>query len=378
MKQKKVFITGILTAVLLAGCGSSTATASPVSTAAASDPATEDTSSEIENYTRYADYTPVKAEDAGITSGSAGNILVAYFSRSSNTSLDGVDAVSSASLQVQEDGTALGNAQQMAEWIADETGGDLYPIQTMYTYPVDYDQTVDVGEGQDEDGVHPLLINPVDLSSYDMIYLVYPIWHYTLPAPMVSFLENYDLSGKTVCCFTTSGGSGFADTIEKIQEAEPDADIVEGITVSQSSVADAEAEVRSAAAALQTSYAPAQEENMTEKQTIQIQINNQTYTAELEDNETAAAFLEKLPLTLQMHELNGNEKYAYGVSLPSDAEAVGTIQAGDLMLFGDDCLVLFYDSFSTGYSYTRIGHITDPEGLADAVGSGNADITFSN
>jgi flavodoxin len=135
----------------------------------------------------------------------------------------GVDAVSSASLQIQEDGTAIGNAQQMAEWIADETGGDLYPIQTMYTYPVDYDQTVDVGEGQDSDGVHPILINPIDLSSYDLIYLVYPIWHYTLPAPIVSFLEDYDLSGKTVCCFTTSGGSGFADTIEKIQEAEPDA-----------------------------------------------------------------------------------------------------------------------------------------------------------
>ncbi len=382
MKLIKVFLTGILTAVLLSGCGSqsnNTISSNASTSVDSSSPASaeENTGDEIENYTRYADYTPVKAEDAGITSGSAGNILVAYFSRSSNTSLDGVDAVSSASLQVQEDGTAIGNARQMAEWIADETGGDLYPIQTMYTYPMDYDQTVDVGEGQDKDGVHPLLVNPIDLSSYDMIYLVYPIWHYTLPAPMVSFLEDYDLSGKTVCCFTASGGSGFADTIEKIQKAEPDADIVEGITVSQSSVADAEAEVRSAAADLQTSYAPAQEENMTEKQTIQIQIGNQTFTAELEDNETAAAFREKLPLTLQMQELNGNEKYAYDVSLPSDAESVGTIQAGDLMLYGDDCLVLFYDSFSTSYSYTRIGHITDPDGLADAVGNGSVQITFS-
>lgn len=382
MKLIKVFVTGILTAVLLSGCGSqsnNTISSNASTSVYSSSPASteENTGDEIENYTRYADYTPVKAEDAGITSGSAGNILVAYFSRSSNTSLDGVDAVSSASLQVQEDGTAIGNAQQMAEWIADETGGDLYPIQTMYTYPVDYDQTVDVGEGQDSDGVHPILINPIDLSSYDLIYLVYPIWHYTLPAPMVSFLEDYDLSGKTVCCFTTSGGSGFADTIEKIQKAEPDADIVEGITVSQSSVADAEAEVRSDAADLQTSYAPAQEENMTEKQTIQIQIGDQTFTAELEDNETAAALREKLPLTLQMQELNGNEKYAYDVSLPSDAESVGTIQAGDLMLYGDDCLVLFYDSFSTSYSYTRIGHITDPDGLADAVGNGSVQITFS-
>ncbi|MGI6118663.1 MAG: cyclophilin-like fold protein [Bilifractor sp.] len=382
MKRKEVFITGILTAVLLAGCGSSSndAISSTASTAAGSgSPASseEDTGDEIENYTRYADYTPAEAEDAGITSGSAGNILVAYFSRSTNTSLTGVDAVSSASLDIQDDDTALGNAQQMAEWISDETGGDLYPIQTMYTYPVDYDQTVDVGEGQDSDGVHPVLINPIDLSSYDLIYLVYPIWHYTLPAPIVSFLEDYDLSGKTVCCFTTSGGSGFADTIRRIQEAEPDADVIESITVPESSTSGSEEKVRSAAADLKTEYAPEQEKNMTEKQTIQIQINDQTYSAELEDNETAAAFREKLPLTLQMQELNGNEKYAYDVSLPSDAESVGNIQAGDLMLYGDDCLVLFYDSFSTSYSYTRIGHITDPDGLADAVGNGSVQITFS-
>ena len=382
MKLIKGFVTGILTAVLLSGCGSqsnNTVSSYASTSVDSSNPASteENTGDEIENYTRYADYTPVKAEDAGITSGSAGNILVAYFSRSSNTSLDGVDAVSSASLHVQEDGTAEGNAQQMAEWIADETGGDLYPIQTMYTYPVDYDQTVEVGEGQDKDGVHPLLINPIDLSSYDMIYLVYPIWHYTLPAPMVSFLEDYDLSGKTVCCFTTSGGSGFADSIQQIQEAEPDANVIEGITVSQSSISKSEAEVRSAAADLKNTYVPAQEENMTEKQTIQIQIGDQTFTAELEDNETAAAFREKLPLTLQMQELNGNEKYAYDVSLPSDAESVGNIQTGDLMLFGDDCLVLFYDSFTTGYSYTRIGHISNPEGLADAVGNGDVQIAFS-
>jgi hypothetical protein len=128
----------------------------------------------------------------------------------------------------------------------------------------------------------------------------------------------------------------------------------------------------------------ATEENTVEKgstgaenETVQVQINDQTFTAELEDNDTAAAFLEKLPLTLEMQELNGNEKYAYDVSLPSDAEHVGNIKTGDLMLYGDDCLVLFYDSFETSYSYTRIGRITDPEGLADAVGGGSAEIVFS-
>ena len=376
MKSKKVFFAGILAAILLAGCGTSSSASvnSPSSAAASAWAANGD---EIKNYTRYANYTPVKAKDAGKIYGSAGNILVAYFSRSANTSLNGVDAVSSASLQVQKDKTARGNAQQIAEWIANETGGDLYPIQTMYTYPVDYDQTVDVGEGQDKDSVRPALINPIDLSSYDLIYLVEPIWHYTMPAPVASFLKDYDLSGKTIVCFTTNAGSGFADTMEKVQAAEPGAKVVQGIAVSQGRTAESESEVRAAAADLKKKYEPKKETTMAQSQTIKIQMNGKTFNAQLENNDTAEAFLKKLPQTLQMKELNGNEKYTYGISLPSHAKAVGRIEAGDLMLYGDDCLVVFYESFETPYSYTRIGKITNPEGLAEAVGKGGVQMTFS-
>jgi flavodoxin len=379
MKGKDILITGILAAVLLSSCGCTSSASVSSSTAAASTEASVqmDDSDEIENYTRYADYTPAEAEDLGITEGSNGNILVAYFSRSANTALSGVDAVSSASLTFQDDNAALGNAEQMAEWIANETGADLYPIQTMYTYPVDYDLTVDVGEGQNEDDVLPVLINPIDLSSYDLVFLVTPIWHYTLPAPVASFLDEYDFSGKTIGVFTTSDGSGFADAIERVEEAEPEASVVEGTSVFQSDLADSEEKVRSAAADLIEAYAPAQKESMAEQQTIQVQVGDEVFTAELESNETAAAFLQMLPLTLQMSELNGNEKYAYGVSLPANEEAVGTIAEGDLMLFGDDCLVLFYDSFDTVYSYTRIGHVEDPEGLAEVVGNGDVEVTFS-
>lgn len=378
MEGTKRIITGLLASLLLSGCGS-TGTAGTAVTTTAETTEQTDSSAEIENYTRYADYTPAEAEDLGITEGNAGNILVAYFSRSANTSLAGVDAVSSASLEIQDDDTALGNAEQMAEWIADESGGDLYPIETMYTYPVDYDLTVDVGEGQDRDGVLPALINEIDVSGYDLIYLVTPIWHYTLPAPVSSFLEDYDLSGKTIAVFTTSDGSGFADTIDRIEEAEPEATVVEGTTVFQSDVEDSETEVREAAANILDTYTPSQEDNMTEQgqQTIQIQVGGQTFTATLENNNTAAAFLDMLPMTLTMQELNGNEKFAYGVSLPANEEAVGSIVEGDLMLYGSECLVLFYDSFDTVYSYTRIGHIDDPEGLAAAVGSGDVEVTFS-
>ena len=110
---------------------------------------------------------------------------------------------------------------------------------------------------------------------------------------------------------------------------------------------------------------------------ITMEINGQGFTATLENNETVQALLEKFPLTLDMGELNGNEKYNYlNFSLPTDAEAPGQIHAGDLMLYGDDCLVLFYESFSSGYSYTRIGSLNDPTDIKSVVGGGSVTVTF--
>lgn len=120
------------------------------------------------------------------------------------------------------------------------------------------------------------------------------------------------------------------------------------------------------------------EEQEAADMTITITINGESFRATLYDNETAAALKEKLPMTLDMSELNGNEKYNYlPFSLPTDAENPGQIQAGDLMLYGSDCLVLFYESFSTGYRYTPIGRIDDPSGLAGAVGNGGIQAAFA-
>ena len=111
---------------------------------------------------------------------------------------------------------------------------------------------------------------------------------------------------------------------------------------------------------------------------ISIEINGQTFSATLADNDTARAFAARLPMTLDMRELNGNEKYFYlDEPLPAAAQRVGQIRAGDLMLFGSDCVVLFYENFATSYTYTPIGRIDDPAGLADALGRGSAEVAFS-
>lgn len=110
---------------------------------------------------------------------------------------------------------------------------------------------------------------------------------------------------------------------------------------------------------------------------MEIKIGDRTFTATLADNSTAGAFEALLPLTVTMNELNGNEKYYYlPDDIPSNPTRPGTINAGDLMLYGSSCFVLFYETFRTSYSYTRIGRVDDPQGLAAAVGRGRVRITF--
>lgn len=110
---------------------------------------------------------------------------------------------------------------------------------------------------------------------------------------------------------------------------------------------------------------------------IEILIGEKVYTATLYDNETARAFKEQLPLTLDMSELNGNEKYYYlPQSLPTSSSCPSQINTGDIMLYGSNCLVIFYESFPTSYSYTPIGKIDDPNGLAGALGRGGVRVAF--
>lgn len=110
---------------------------------------------------------------------------------------------------------------------------------------------------------------------------------------------------------------------------------------------------------------------------IEITIQEKTFYAELYDNETAEKFAEMLPLTLDMSELNGNEKYFYLANdLPTAQTRPDKINSGDIMLYGSNCLVLFYDSFSTSYSYTPIGHIDDADCLAEALGKSSVTVSF--
>jgi hypothetical protein len=112
---------------------------------------------------------------------------------------------------------------------------------------------------------------------------------------------------------------------------------------------------------------------------IRIKVGTNTFTAILSENNTVASFKALLPLTIQMIELNGNEKYFdLPSNLPTNSSKPTTIQIGDLMLYGVSTLVLFYKSFSTPYSYTKLGRIEDVTGLAAELGKGNVSVSFEN
>ncbi|WP_416397389.1 cyclophilin-like fold protein [Allohahella sp. A8] len=108
-------------------------------------------------------------------------------------------------------------------------------------------------------------------------------------------------------------------------------------------------------------------------------IGERRFAVTLADTEAANEFAAMLPLSIEMPDLNNNEKHAeLAKSLPTNASRPGTIRNGDLMLYGSRTLVLFYLTFESSYSYTRIGRVEDPSDLAQALGTGTARITFTN
>lgn len=112
-------------------------------------------------------------------------------------------------------------------------------------------------------------------------------------------------------------------------------------------------------------------------QNIIITIENKKYEAVLYDNSTTKELIKKFPITITMSDLNGNEKYYnFSKSFSTSSENVANINKGDIMLFGDNCLVIFYKSFSTRYRYTKLGYIKNLEDLENSLGKGYIEITF--
>ncbi|HJC23166.1 MAG TPA: flavodoxin [Candidatus Eisenbergiella merdavium] len=159
------------------------------------------------------------------TSESASNILVAYFSWADNAVLaDDVDAVTSPSV------IAPGNVQQLAGWVQEKTGGDLFSIRVTDPYPSDWDECLARANQERGDNARPELVENVkNLENYDVVFLGYPNWWYGVPMALLSFLENNDLSGKQVYLFCSHGTGGLASSVDIITEALPGGELSDNI-----------------------------------------------------------------------------------------------------------------------------------------------------
>lgn len=165
--------------------------------------------------------------------------LVVYFTRMGNTDFaEDVDAVSGASLLIA-DGELTGSNQLLAEMVCDILDCEAVPITlTGKKYPSSYNDTVAVAGDELKLSARPA-IEPVDVSDYDSVILIYPLWWNSIPMPVATFLEENDFSGKTIYLIITQGSSGYGNTISEIRELCPAADVVPGISIYCEDIPDA-------------------------------------------------------------------------------------------------------------------------------------------
>ena len=173
------------------------------------------------------------------------NVLIAYFSRIGNIDSEHeIDAISSASVVKQGD-DLLGNMEYMANLIQEVVGGDIHFIETSEQYPSEYDSSDDNAldvraNKENRKNARPKLATHVDnINTYDVVFLGFPNWYGDMPMAVYSFLDEYDLSGKKIYLFNSSGGSGARNAYSEVSDLEPDAEVEKDIfSVSHSQVSE--------------------------------------------------------------------------------------------------------------------------------------------
>ena len=149
------------------------------------------------------------------------NILVAYFSRKGQNYVNGKIV-----------NLSIGNTEVVANMIQKITGSGIFQIESVKTYPADYTEATEVAKAELNANARPELTTHVEnMDSCDVIFLGYPIWWGTFPAPVRTFLSEYDFSGKTIVPFCTHEGSGLGHSEQDIKKLCPKAKVLNGIAI---------------------------------------------------------------------------------------------------------------------------------------------------
>lgn len=303
------------------------------------------------------------------------SVLIAYFSWAENAVLEeGVDAMTSPSV------SDPGNVQQLAGWIQEETGGELFSIQVTDPYPSDWDTCLERANQERGQNARPALVEPQveNLDSYDTVFLGYPNWCYGVPMALLTFLEENDLSGKDVYLFCSHGTGGLARSVEIITEAAPEANISDNIfdcyeedaPVSQEDIQAWVAELGLSQPQETTSIE--MEESNVETNQISVTCGDTQVVYELNDSPAAQSLLSQLPLTVEVENFSTNEKVFYPPQeLDTSDTPLAEGGAGTLAYYapwGD--VVLFYDSFSANSSLFELGEaVSGAEDISQMTGT---------
>ena len=173
-------------------------------------------------------------ESTSTPSNTNGKNLVVYFSMPDN--------VDDSTVVI--DGETLGNTQYMAYVIQETVGADIFRIEPETPYPTDHDKLVDLAKEEQNDNARPKIKDMIEnFDTYENIFVGYPNWWGDMPMILYSFFDEYDFSGKTIIPFNTHGGSGFSGTISTIKELEPNAEVLDGKSISRNDIQDAEQEI---------------------------------------------------------------------------------------------------------------------------------------
>lgn len=263
---------------------------------------------------------------------STSNILIAYFSRWGNTDYpEDVDATTSASIVIDED-VRYGTTEFIANMIADEIGGDMHRIETVTPYTTDFEELRDVNHEEMQENYLPeLKESKLDISQYDTVFIGYPVWATEVPQAVLSFLNEYDLSGKTVIPFCTHDGYGAGNSYRTIREASHAAESPDGLAIEAKDVPTAENTV---AAWLED--IGIKEESIDRENTetgITITIGDTVLDGVIYDTALAQEIKKYFPLTISMSGYGGREYYGGVDFYPTEENLVGggkTFENGDI------------------------------------------------
>lgn len=310
------------------------------------------------------------------------SILIVYFSRWGNTDYpDDVDATTSASIIA--DGEIYGTTEYVARMIQKTVGGDIHLIETVTPYTADFDELRDVNHNEMSNNTLPeLKESNLDIAKYDTVFVGYPVWATDVPQAVISFLNQYDLSGKTVIPFCTHDGYGAGSSYRTISDVSKAEKTLDGLAIEAKDVPDSQNVVTKW---LNSTGVLKQESNSLQsgQTAIKIAIDDTVLNGVLYDTALAEEIKAYFPLTISMSGYGGREYYGSVDFYPADENLIGgvnTFENGDITYCeAHHNMAIFYaqtDNPNLSVDVIPIGRVTSDLSLFNTLDN-REKITFS-